>query len=84
MTGFFSAAVVTFFLFLIGVPIFMALVRMTGLYAIVEERTCHVYVLFGNVVGVIDEPGLHFLPQRLGLAKPICSRATLSSATTRF
>jgi len=41
---------------------------MSGLYAIVEERTCHVYVLFGNVVGVIDEPGLHFLPLRLGLA----------------
>ncbi len=26
----------------------------------VEERKCHVYVLFGKVVTTIDEPGLHF------------------------
>ena len=35
-----------------------------GLYTIVDERRCHVYVLFGKVVGVLDEPGLHFLPLR--------------------
>ena len=35
---------------------------------IVDERTCHVYVLFGKVVGMIDEPGLHILPFRLGAA----------------
>ena len=57
-----------FFFFLIGVPILMFFVRLSGLYVIVKERSCRVYVLFGNVVGVIDEPGLHFLPQRLGLA----------------
>lgn len=68
MTTFFNAAVFSFFFFLIGVPVLLFLVRIAGLYAIVEERTAHVYVLFGNVVGVIDEPGLHFLPARLGLA----------------
>jgi regulator of protease activity HflC (stomatin/prohibitin superfamily) len=68
MTTFFNAAVVSFFFFLIGVPVLLFFVRIAGLYAIVEERTAHVYVLFGNVVGVIDEPGLHFLPARLGLA----------------
>lgn len=68
MTVFFGAAIVSFFLFLIGVPVFMLFVRLAGLYAIVEERTAQVYVLFGNVIGIIDEPGLHFLPTRLGLS----------------
>ena len=68
MTEFFGAASFSFFLFLIGVPVFMFFVRLGGLYAIVEERTAHVYVLFGSVVGVIEEPGLHFLPTRLGFS----------------
>lgn len=53
--GFFAAE---FFL-----PLFA---RLFGLYAIVEERTCRVYVLFGKVIGVIHEPGLHILPLVLG------------------
>ena len=57
MSEFVGAAVFSFFLFLIGVPMFMFFVRLAGLYAIVEERTAHVYVLFGSVVGVIEEPG---------------------------
>ena len=68
MTVFFGTAIFSFFLFLIGVPVFMLFVRLGGLYAIVEERTAQVYVLFGNVIGIIDEPGLHFLPTRLGLS----------------
>lgn len=68
MMDFLAAAVMTFFAFLIGVPIFMFFVRLTGVYAVVEERTCHVYVLFGKVIGVIKEPGLHFLPRQLGLS----------------
>jgi Membrane protease subunits, stomatin/prohibitin homologs len=32
----------------------------------VEERTCRVYVLFGKVIGIITEPGLHILPFILG------------------
>lgn len=65
---FLVAAVFFFFFFLIGVPILMFFMRLAGLYVIVRERTCRVYVLFGNVVGVIDEPGMHFLPRSLGLA----------------
>ncbi len=42
--------------------------RMFGLYAIVEERQCKVYVLFGQVLGVLDEPGLHILPFKIGAA----------------
>jgi regulator of protease activity HflC (stomatin/prohibitin superfamily) len=63
-----AVALITFGLMFILVPLFLFLVRVVGLYAIVEERTCHVYVLFGKVVGTIDEPGLHILPFRIGLA----------------
>ena len=67
MTLLFSAGV-TFLAMLFGVPIFLAVCRLFGLYAIVDERTCRVYVLFGKVVGVLDDPGLYFLPAKLGLA----------------
>jgi regulator of protease activity HflC (stomatin/prohibitin superfamily) len=50
-----------------GLPILLLLSRIFGIYAIVKERRCHVYVLFGKVLGIIDEPGLHFLPKKLGL-----------------
>ena len=39
-------------------PILRGLLRFFGVYAVVEEGTCHVYVLFGKVVAVFDEPGL--------------------------
>jgi regulator of protease activity HflC (stomatin/prohibitin superfamily) len=68
MTMTFAVALITFGLMFILVPLFLFLVRVVGLYTIVEERTCHVYVLFGKVVGTIDEPGLHILPFRIGLA----------------
>jgi regulator of protease activity HflC (stomatin/prohibitin superfamily) len=60
------AAVATFFGLLIGFPIFFGLLRFLGVYTLVQERTCHVYVLFGNVVATIDTPGLHFLWARMG------------------
>lgn len=50
----------------IAVPILIGLVRQLGLYTTVQERTTRVYVLFGKVLGVIDEPGFHFLPAKLG------------------
>ncbi|MCL1803009.1 MAG: SPFH domain-containing protein [Eubacteriaceae bacterium] len=40
--------------------------KMFGVYAIVQEREAVVYVLFGNVIGVIEEAGLHFLWKELG------------------
>jgi regulator of protease activity HflC (stomatin/prohibitin superfamily) len=63
---FFLTATVVFFVFLIGEPIVRALLRMFGVYAIVEEGTCHVYVLFGKVIATIREPGLNFLWLHLG------------------
>jgi regulator of protease activity HflC (stomatin/prohibitin superfamily) len=57
---------VTFIFCFIAVPIFFFFVRLLGLYTVVEERTCKVYTLFGKVIGIIDEPGLHFLLAKLG------------------
>jgi regulator of protease activity HflC (stomatin/prohibitin superfamily) len=57
---------VTFLGMFIAEAVFLGIVRLFGLYAIVEERTCRVYVLFGKVVGIISEPGLHLLPLILG------------------
>jgi regulator of protease activity HflC (stomatin/prohibitin superfamily) len=59
-------AAVTFFALLIGIPILLWFARLLGIYTIVNERRCHVYVLFGNVIGTIDTPGLYFLWGRLG------------------
>lgn len=49
-------------------PIFLFLIRLVGLYTIVEEGTCQVFVLFGRVVGILSDPGIHILPLRLGLS----------------
>ena len=43
-----------------------ALLSVFGVYTIVRERTCHVYVLFGKVVCILDTPGLHSLWRKLG------------------
>src|SRR5882672_1543916 len=61
-----SAALITFLALLAGVPVFLTLARIFGLYAIVDERTCRVYVLFGKVLAALDEPGLHILPAKIG------------------
>lgn len=68
MITFLISAAVTFFVLLIGVPIGFALLRFFGLYTIVHEGTCHVYVLFGNVLGVLREPGFYILLKELGPA----------------
>lgn len=57
---------VTFVFCFIAVPICFFFARLFGLYTVVEERTCKVYTLFGKVIGVIDEPGLHLLLAKLG------------------
>jgi regulator of protease activity HflC (stomatin/prohibitin superfamily) len=64
----FIAVVVTFFAMWIVVPFVLAMARLFGLYTTVQERTCRVYMLFGKVVGVINEPGLHFLLFEIGPA----------------
>ena len=65
---FFITAIITFFVLLIGEPIVKGLMRMFGFYAIIEEGTCHVYLLFGRVLRVLPEPGLYLLWFKLGPA----------------
>lgn len=57
---------VTFFACLIFVPAFTALSNFFCFFATVHEREAHVFQLFGKVVCVLDEPGLHFLPLKIG------------------
>jgi regulator of protease activity HflC (stomatin/prohibitin superfamily) len=64
--GTLTTAVITFFVLLVGVPIAGGILRRCGIYTCVRERTCKVYVLFGRVLGTLDEPGIHFLPARIG------------------
>ncbi len=68
MPDFLMAAVISFLVFFIGMPVILTAARILGLYAIVEERSCRVYVLFGKVLGILNEPGLHFLPGEIGPA----------------
>jgi len=59
MTGFIGLA--------IAIPLFLGILQLFGLYPIVRERECKVFMLFGKVVGVLDEPGLHFPLAKLGI-----------------
>jgi regulator of protease activity HflC (stomatin/prohibitin superfamily) len=42
------------------VPLILGVFRFLGFFVIVEERECLIYVLFGKVRLILDEPGLHF------------------------
>lgn len=66
MSDFLSASFASFFGCLVGFPLLFGLARLFGFYAVVHERTSRVYILFGNIVAVLDEPGLHVLPFRMG------------------
>jgi regulator of protease activity HflC (stomatin/prohibitin superfamily) len=69
--NFLITLIVTFVACYMLVPLFFGLLRFFGVYAIVAERACNVYVLFGKVVAVINEPGLHILLFKMGLKAPI-------------
>ncbi len=71
VAAFFLAAVITFASLFMLVPMFFAFVRLFGFYTIVEERQCKVYMLFGKVAAVIDQPGLHLLLFKLGPKAPL-------------
>jgi regulator of protease activity HflC (stomatin/prohibitin superfamily) len=70
---FIFAAFITFFAMWIVMPLFMFFVRVAGLYTIVNEGTCKVYILFGRVIGILREPGLHILPFKIGLGAFVVS-----------
>jgi len=64
--NFIVAVISTFIGMFILVPILFGFMRAFGFYTIVEEGRCHVYVLFGKVLAVLDEPGIYFLWLKLG------------------
>jgi regulator of protease activity HflC (stomatin/prohibitin superfamily) len=51
---------------MIAEPFVLGLLKLFGVYAVIGEREARVYVLFGKVLGVIDDPGLHLLWFKLG------------------
>lgn len=66
--------VLTFAAFLawfLVMPLLLWVLRMFGFYVIVQERRCLVYVLFGKVVAVLDEPGIHSLWLVMGWRAPL-------------
>ena len=63
----FVAIIITFIACFIVVPVVLGVAKLFGFYVIVPERRCYVYVLFGKVAAVIDEPGLHSLWTKMGL-----------------
>ena len=63
-----TTIVVTYLLVFLAEKILLVVSRIFGLFAIVQERTCRVYVLFGKVIGTLDQPGLHILPFKIGPA----------------
>ena len=63
---FIIAFVVSFIAWAIIVPMFLAVCQLCGLFTIVNEGRCKVYMLFGKVVATLNEPGLHFLPAKMG------------------
>ncbi len=65
---FITSAAMTFFAMWFIMPIFLFFLRQIGLYTIVQEGTCQVFILFGKVIGILQEPGLHILPFKLGLS----------------
>jgi regulator of protease activity HflC (stomatin/prohibitin superfamily) len=67
MSNFYLSAVITFVASFILVPVFFGLLDQLGLFVVVKERRCLVYILFGKVVGILSEPGIHFLPAKLGV-----------------
>ena len=64
--NFVASFIITFIGMFIVVPIIFGFMRAFGFYTIVEEGRCHVYVLFGKVLAVLDEPGIYFLWLKLG------------------
>jgi regulator of protease activity HflC (stomatin/prohibitin superfamily) len=63
---FITVFIVTFILCVLTVPFVLAGLKIINFYTTVNEGRCKVYVLFGKVLGVVNEPGLHLLWLSLG------------------
>jgi regulator of protease activity HflC (stomatin/prohibitin superfamily) len=63
---FLTTFLLTFVLAWLTIPALLVVLQVINFYTTVSEGHCKVYLLFGRVLGVIREPGLHFLWLRLG------------------
>ncbi|HEX2677358.1 MAG TPA: SPFH domain-containing protein [Polyangiales bacterium] len=63
---FLIAALSTFIASFVFVPVCLALARVFCFYAVIRERQCVVFELFGKVRWVANEPGLHFPWMHMG------------------
>ena len=63
---FVTVFIFTFIFCWMAVPILLAVFKMINFYTTVNEGFCKVYLLFGKVLGVVDQPGLHLLWLALG------------------
>ncbi len=61
---FLLAFFITLIACIILVPLLTALGKFFCLFAVVQECEAHVFLLFGRVIGIIDEPACTFLPSR--------------------
>jgi len=57
---------ITFVLCWIAVPVLLGILGAVNFFTTINEGRAKVYILFGRVVGVVTEPGLHLLWLRLG------------------
>ncbi len=57
---------ITFFAMWFLMPLFLFFIRLLGFYTIVNEGTSQVFILFGKVIGILKEPGIHILPFKIG------------------
>jgi regulator of protease activity HflC (stomatin/prohibitin superfamily) len=64
--NFLIAFIFAFVMSWIAGPILLAFLSIVNFYTTVMEGRAKVYLLFGRVLGVVSEPGLHFLWLRLG------------------
>ena len=64
--GTWGATLITIFVCFIAEPVILFLLQLFGVFAVVGENEARVYVLFGNVIGIIRKPGLYFLWPQLG------------------
>jgi regulator of protease activity HflC (stomatin/prohibitin superfamily) len=60
-----NEVIIGFFGALIFEVVVLAILRFFHFYVIVQERRSHIYVLFGEVVAEVSEPGIHFLWPKL-------------------
>jgi regulator of protease activity HflC (stomatin/prohibitin superfamily) len=61
-----SAVVTTFVLCFIIERTVLLVARILGFYTIIREKEARIYVLFGEIAGVYNEPGIHFLWPKMG------------------